>query len=283
MNLNQLKNILRECRIRPSRNLGQNFLVDGNVLDILIQSSDLSPEDNVLEIGPGLGILTEALAARAGRVLAAEVDARLAALTRNRLSECGNLEILTGDVLKNKNRLQPEVVTKLRSLEPFKLIANLPYAVAVPAILNLMKLPETDISMMVFTIQKEVGDRMLRDGQSGKSEYAGVAANTWGRVEWIKTLSPQVFYPRPRVDSCIIRITPQPDRLDRAVFGKFCSFVKKGFAMPRKTIANNLAGFLDRPAALNALSEARIPPENRPEDLSRTDWIRLFRQSSWRQ
>ncbi len=276
MNISELTQILKSHGIRPSRRLGQNFLIDGNILSIIVDCSDIGPQDTILEIGPGLGILTRELCERAKRVFAVEIDSRLARITKKRLAAFENLEILNADILKKKNQLNPDVVERLERFGPFKVVANFPYSVATPFIMNLIKLDRLQTDRMVFSIQKEVGEKLMADGSKFKSEYPGVICNTWGTPEWIKRLSSNVFFPRPAIQSCVIRIDPKPLPFERKHFSEFCSFVRTGFSMPRKKITKSLSRIFDRDVLEKALSETGTSPNSRAADISCEQWSGLF-------
>lgn len=276
MNISELTQILKSHNIRPSRRLGQNFLIDGNILSLIAESADIGPRDMILEIGPGLGILTKELCKRAQHVLAVEIDSRLARITKKRLAEFENLEILNADILKKKNQLNPDVAQRLEGFGPFKVVANLPYSAATPFIMNLIKMDQLQTGRMVFSIQKEVGEKFMADGTEFKAEYPGVVCNTWAKVEWVKHLSSNVFWPRPAIQSCVIRMDPKPLPFERKRFAEFCSFVRTGFSMPRKKFTKSLSRILDRDVLEKALAETGVSADLRAADISREQWAALF-------
>ncbi|MDO4570181.1 MAG: 16S rRNA (adenine(1518)-N(6)/adenine(1519)-N(6))-dimethyltransferase RsmA [Planctomycetia bacterium] len=235
-----------EAGITPRHQLGQNFLLDQNLLKLLVRRADIRPTDVVLEVGSGSGGLTIQMAPLAAHVVTVELDPQLYQLASEELHECSNVTILNEDILRNKNCLNPVVLEKIEEIRAqhldgeFKLAANLPYNVATPIISNLLAL-ENPPKSMTITIQKEVGDRMC--AAPGTKDYG--ALSLWVQcqadVEIVRTLPPSVFIPRPKVYSAIVHIERNLEK--RALvrdLPRFHEFIRAMFLHRRKFLRSEL-------------------------------------------
>ena len=208
-----LRNLFQQLRVRPKNKLGQNFLIDLNLLEVLLAEAELTPSDLVLEVGTGTGSLTGRLADQAGAVLSVEIDPHFYQLAQETIGYRPHVKLLNIDVLKNKNLLSPALMEPLRSawqsgkFTAVKLAANLPYAVATPVISNLL-LSDVPFERMVVTVQWEIAQRLL--SEPGCKEYGALAVlvQTIADVELIRKMPPTSFWPRPKVESAIVRIKP---------------------------------------------------------------------------
>ena len=253
-----LKQLFEQVGFTIDAKRGQNFLVDLNLLDLLERSADVRPDDVVLEVGTGTGALTERLARAARHIVTCEVDSRLAQLARDKLIDCDNVTLVEGDVLASKHRFAPAVIAAVdaaRATAPgrFLLVANLPYCVATPVISNLLALPSPFDSATV-TVQREMGERMTSAAGSHSYNALSVWIGAQCRSEIVRVLPPSVFWPRPKVDSAIVRLDLEPDR--RAAIGdlaRFHDFVRDVFCHRRKL----LRGVLVRMAAGQQSSAGR--------------------------
>ena len=243
---NEIRALLADAGLRPDRRLGQNFLVDGNLMRLLVAEADLGPRDTVLEVGTGVGNLTELLVERAGWVVTVELDARVAAVARERLADAENLDILRTDALKDKHTLSPAMVERMQSRQaevggPLKLVANLPYAAATPLVAELLlagPVPER----LVFTVQKEVADRLAAAPATRDYGPVGVLVQALAEVQVLRRLAPSVFWPRPRVSSAMVRILPSAERRSRiADLATFRATLEGLFGHRRKQAARSLA------------------------------------------
>ncbi len=267
----------QEAGIRPATRHGQNFLIDLNLLDVLLEAADLGPDDVVLEVGTGLGSLTTRMAERAAAVVTVELDPRLFQLASEELIAFDNVVMLKQDALKNKNNVHPAVLEAVRSqlaAQPgrrFKLAANLPYNVATPILSNLLLTDPTPVSMTA-TIQKELAERMT--AAPGTKDYS--ALSIWMQalcdIHVVRLLPPQVFWPRPKVHSAIVQIVPRAEKRSRiADAAYFHHFVRSLFLHRRKFLRGVLAGMvrdqLDKPSVDAILAAFGFPPDTRAEQL----------------
>lgn len=266
-----------EAGIKPRTQLGQNFLIDLNLVRLLVGSAELTPDDVVLEVGSGTGSLTALMAPEAAAVVTVELDRRLFTLAQEELAGLENVTMFNTDALAGKNRLNPEVIDAVgRQLAAapgrrFKLVANLPYNVATPIISNLLALERSPESMTV-TIQKEMADRIV--ARPGSKDYGSLSlwVQSQCRVELVRVMPPAVFWPRPKVSSAIVRIVLEPER--RAGIGDlafFHSFVRSIFLHRRKILRwgllNAFKGRLDKPAVDLLMRRQDLEPDARAEQL----------------
>jgi 16S rRNA (adenine1518-N6/adenine1519-N6)-dimethyltransferase len=234
--------------LHPKNKLGQNFLIDLNLLDLIVRRAELTYEDLALEVGSGTGGLTARLVEVAGAVVSVEIDPAFAAMVREVIPKNPRVTLIQADVLKNKNELNPLVLQAMKDLmqltgtERIKLVANLPYVVATPVISNLL-LTELPIERMIVTIQWEIAERLT--AAPGTKEYGALAVLVQSLADvWvIRRLPPTVFWPRPKVDSAIIGIGPRPAK--RARVGdvvRFRNFLRDLYTHRRKNLRGALAG-----------------------------------------
>lgn len=266
-----------EHGFHPRTHLGQNFLIDLNIVEFVVRSANLTRDDVVLEIGAGTGGMTTFMASEAGHVISVEVDQDMHLLASEATARFDNVTLLRTDALKNKNRLAPEVLETVQQQldvdgdRRLKLVANLPYHIATPVVSNLVA-TELPWTRMVVTIQYELGLRM--QARQSQSHYG--ALSVWLQaqcnVEMLKQLGPTVFWPRPKVDSAIMQITPNPQRrakiLNRAFFH---DFIRRLFGFRRKFIRSVLIGMfrkeLSKAEVDQLLESMEITPNTRAEQL----------------
>jgi len=227
--LTEIKAMLAEAGLRPEKRYGQHFLIDGNLMRMLVDEADLGPADTVLEVGPGVGNLTELLVERAGWVVAVEIDPAVAEVAGRRLAGAKNLDLAVRDILADKHTVAPEVLALLDDRRtalggppkpthqqkphagPLKLVANLPYQAATPLVAELV-MRDPPLARLVFTVQEEVAARFA--AEPGTADYGpvGVIVQALGHVEILRRLGPSVFWPRPKVWSAMVRIRPDAAR-----------------------------------------------------------------------
>jgi 16S rRNA (adenine1518-N6/adenine1519-N6)-dimethyltransferase len=263
--------------ISPATRHGQNFLIDLNLHRLIVDSADLSERDVVLEIGTGTGAITAAVAERAAAVVTVEIDGHLFELGSELLIDRPNVTMIHADALKNKNRFNPvvmEAVGEQLAAAPgrrLKLVANLPYNIATPVLSNMLACEHTPHSM-VATIQKELADRMA--AQPWSKDYGALSAwiQCQADVEIVRIMAPSVFWPEPKVESAIVRITVDPERRAAVPDLKFFhDFTKAIFLHRRKFLRANvvaaLKGRLEKSQIDEMLAEMQFADDARTEQL----------------
>jgi 16S rRNA (adenine1518-N6/adenine1519-N6)-dimethyltransferase len=275
--LTQTKRLLRHFDLKVKKRLGQHFLIDGEVLRLIISAAELTPEDIVLEIGPGLGILTKELAKKAGWVIAVELDSKLASVLKQTLASFPNVTIINEDIL----HLDPPTLlakAKVKSPPPitYKVVANLPYYITSPVLRHFLEASPKPKTMIVM-VQKEVAQAIV--AEPGQHSVLSISIQFYGKPRIISYVPARSFYPAPEVDSAILRIDlhPQP-LLPVTSEGSFFELVRAGFAASRKQIVNSLVQSLGLPKTeiLTRLERAGIIPQRRAETLTLEEWARLW-------
>lgn len=271
--LEQTKNLCKLYQIIPARSKGQNFLIREEVYDEMTVAADLKPDDMVLEVGPGLGFLTAKLAARAGKVVAVELDDKLFGILKTGLiaKKIKNVEVVNEDILKVS-------LTRYVS-EKYKVVANLPYNITS---IFLRKYLEAEIKpeLMVLMLQKEVAERIT--AKAGKMSLSSVSVQFYANAEIIKTVPKDFFWPQPEVDSAIVKIIINPPSPPFVKGGKiekeFFQLVKFGFSAKRKMLKNNLAaGFkMDQAEVEEKIIKAGFNGKIRAQELAVDDWRKLL-------
>jgi len=268
---------LRQLDLRARKRLGQRFLVDRQVLQQILTAAELAADDTVLEIGPGLGVLTGELAKKAGRVIAVELDDRLASLLKQEMAALPNVTIINDDILK----IDPaDVVPKT---DKYKVVANLPYYITSPVLRHFLEATKKP-HLMVVMVQKEVAEAIAAG--PGKRSLLSISVQFYGRPAIISQVPASAFYPAPEVDSAILHIElyPEPAVAVDNVQGFFAT-VRAGFVNPRKQLINSLTQGLGLPKAdiTNLLVEADIAPQRRAETLTLEEWAQLYQvYSKWK-
>jgi 16S rRNA (adenine1518-N6/adenine1519-N6)-dimethyltransferase len=264
------KQVLEDFELHPKKSLGQNFLHDPNTLEKIVSVAELMPEDTVVEVGPGTGNLTEVLANKARHVVAIEIDTRLQPILEERLADYSNVYLVFEDVLKT------DILT-LVGPKDFVVVANLPYYIT-SAILRHLLEPYRRPKRLVLTVQQEVAERLI--AQPDNMSLLAVSVQFYGQPQIATRLKPAVFWPRPDVDSAVVRIdTYTKPPVDVPDANLFFRVVRAGFSMKRKQLKNSLGGGLQMKsrAAAALLEQAEIDPKRRAETLSLAEWAALTR------
>ena len=266
------RKLLAQYGLEPKKGLGQNFLTDEGVLGKIVAAAELSLDDAVLEVGPGLGHLTRLLARQAGRVIAVELDGRLLPILHDQLAGYDNVELIQGDILE----------LFLSSLFPlsseYKVVANLPFYIT-SAVLRRFLTGEPSPIRMVVTVQREVAQRIT--AQPGDMSLLAVGVQFYGRPRVVARIKAGAFYPRPEVNSAVVRIDRHPTPPVKVSDAEaFFTVVRAGFAQRRKQLRNSLTAGLRRPQAtiVAALKAAGVDPRRRPETLSLPEWAAIMYQ-----
>lgn len=284
--LSFLSRTLQRAGLQPKTKYGQNFLIDLNLLNLLVDGAELSTSDVVLEIGTGMGSLTKALATRAGAVLTVEVDRDLQAIAARELASHPNVRLLCCDALRNKNHLRAELLDNIREAmsripgSKFKLVANLPYNVATPIISNLLN--ETPlVERMVVTIQKELGERIIAPPSCKDYSALSIWMQSQCDCEILRILPPSVFWPRPNVDSAIIRVIPNAVKRARIVDLEFFhTRLRAMFLHRRKFLRSQVISamheLLTKEQVDAVLAQENLEPNLRAEQLTVERMIALL-------
>jgi 16S rRNA (adenine1518-N6/adenine1519-N6)-dimethyltransferase len=264
--------------VRPRKSLGQHFLTDRRVLQRILAAAGLSPADTVIEVGAGKGVLTRALAAAAGRVIAVEIDEGLCEHLRHRLAAYPNIEPVCGDILS----LPPnELLARGQASPPYVVVANLPYYIASAVLRHFLESAQPPARMIVM-VQAEVGQSIA--APPGRMSLLSVSVQFYAQARVLFYVPPRSFRPPPKVRSAVIRldVRPQPAVAvdDRQAFFQL---VQAGFAAPRKQLRNALALGLgiDPPSARSLLDTANIDASRRAQTLTLDEWGQLYR--AWRE
>lgn len=272
------KAILEKYGFSFKKSLGQNFLIDTNILRNIVDYAELTESSAAIEIGPGIGALTEQLAKRCKKVVAFEIDQRLLPILADTLEPYPNTLVIHQDVLKAD--VAKVVKEELAGISDIMVVANLPYYVTTPIILKLLE-ENLPIRGIVVMLQKEVADRI--SARPGTKDYGSlsIAIQYYTEAETVMIVPKTVFMPQPNVDSAVIRLTKRTEPLCPVISEEFFFTVTRAsFAQRRKTILNNLTSQLPdgkekKEKILQALSQAEIEPARRGESLSIPEFARL--------
>ncbi|TAK27200.1 MAG: ribosomal RNA small subunit methyltransferase A [Chloroflexota bacterium] len=275
----EVKNLLRERRLWPKKKLGQNFLIDAEVMDDILAAADLSPEDTVVEVGPGLGLMTRELAKRAGTVIAVELDPELAHTIAEMAVQLPNIVALQGNILDLSTAEligQAQAVRPNTGIRAYKVVANLPYYITSPVLRHFLEERHKPQSMVVM-VQKEVAQRIA--AKPGDMSILAVSVQVYAHPSIVRYVPARSFYPVPEVDSAVVRL----DVYDKPAVNvddmeAFFRMIHAGFARGRKMLHNALPRGMWLPpgGAQEALEEAGIDSRRRAETLDLGEWERLY-------
>lgn len=250
--------------MKPKKYLGQNFLINQSILPTIINAAEIKTGETVLEIGPGYGVLTEALLGASAKVFAIEKDFDLIAALTRKFGNNKNIKIVHQDAL----------FFDFSHFEKYKVVSNLPFNIASPIIRKFLESTNPP-ELMVVMVQKEVAEKITAKPGNSERGVLTIAVEFYGQAEIIATVSKNSFKPMPKVDAAIIKIRPQKKSdIEPKLFFRV---VKAGFAAKRQQIHNSLAATLRLPKdkVLSILEKANIDPQKRAEDLTLQDWIKL--------
>lgn len=270
-----IKQLLDFFEFKFSKGLGQNFLIDGNVVRSISQGSGITKEENVLEIGPGFGTLTEELCMNAKKVVAVEIDERLNIVLDQTLREFDNFKLINADILKvDLKKLTQEEFGN----EEFKVVANLPYYITTPIISRFLE-EELNVSSMTFMVQKEVADRIL--AKPGNKQYGSltVFVNFYANAQMVVKAPKSVFIPQPKIDSVVVKLEMKKE-LSKCNKELFFKIVHSGFMQRRKNILNSFTSNnsfgLTKEVLGKVLDELEISTNSRAEDLSLENYLEII-------
>ncbi len=267
-----IKKLLSKYDTKPSKGLGQNFLIDKKVLQKIIEAGDIKPADIILEVGPGIGTLTYELAKKAKKIIAIEKSETMCEVLKETLKDFTNVEIINDDILK--------VSSFKFQVSSYKVIANIPYYLTSPLIRKFLETPPSggQPQEIILMVQKEVAQRIC--AKQPNMNLLAVSVQFYAEPKIISYVSKNCFWPAPKIDSAIINITPQKkSTVDPDMFFKV---VKAGFSQPRKQLVNNLTTLkkingvkLTKEEIFNWLSKNNLKSNQRAESLTIQDWINL--------
>ncbi|TFG48576.1 MAG: ribosomal RNA small subunit methyltransferase A [Candidatus Brocadiia bacterium] len=279
-----IQKLLASAGVAPNHRRGQNFLIDLNLMRLLIDAAEIHSNDVVLEVGTGTGSLTEALAEKAGLVISVEIDKVLARIAEYQLRKFTNVRLIYTDILESKNTLDHSVkdaIIKARAQYNGRLmlVANLPYSVACPAMINLIT-DEPFANCMFVTVQKEVAERMT--AKSGSKEYGPISIYlaAVGDIKILRTLKPTVFWPQPEVNSAMVSFTYSQEKSARIHSMAVLSEIVNLFMQHRRKMLKACAKFADgRLAKIHNWStifaDSCVDPHSRPETLTPENYIAI--------
>ncbi len=271
--------LLESAGVRPNKRLGQHFLIDLNLLTKLVETADAAKEDVVLEVGCGTGSLTQALAERAGKVIAVEIDPTLAQIASQQLEGKSNVQILNTDILENKHNLSSAVINAIASARKenkgrFLLVANLPYNAASGVMINLITAPldsVLSVDAMYVTVQKEVAERMTAKPDSKDYGTLSIFLNAAGDVKLLRTLKPSVFWPQPQVNSAMISFIRDKNKVLRIgnieIFSRLVGLFMQHRRKMLKAIIKFAADDFAKADWNKLFEQCGIDPRKRPENL----------------
>lgn len=265
----QIQSLLNDANTAPRHRFGQNFMIDQNLVRTVVAAGQIVAGDVLIEVGPGTGTLTEELlASPAGKVIAVEIDRDLAKMLRERFVDESRFELIEGDALAGKHELNPLLLAAVESSHA-KLIANLPYNIASPLVIELLI---AGVDLLAFTVQKEVADRLRT--KAGDDAYGPltVMVQMLAEVQVLRVLPPQAFWPAPKIDSSLVRLIRKNQLGDRA--GDFTRFVHQVFSFRRKTLRKALA--MSQIDAELLLGKTGFNGQQRPEEFTPDQFLRMF-------
>lgn len=261
-----LRGLFKKYQIRPSKKLGQNFLIDKKIVQKIIKTVNLGSQDNILEIGPGIGTLTYDLAKKAKKVIAVEKDSKMIEILKETLKDLNNIEIIQGDILSVE-----DLNLKIKN---FKVVGNIPFYLTAPVIRKFLEFKHPS-KEMILVVQKEVGKRIC--AKPPRMSLLAISVQFYAEAKIISYISRGAFWPRPKVDSAIIKIISKKQTNRPAFVDLFFKIVKAGFSQPRKQLINNLSKKLqiDKEKVKNWLLKNDIKPAQRAETLTIKNWLKL--------
>jgi 16S rRNA (adenine1518-N6/adenine1519-N6)-dimethyltransferase len=270
--LTRTKKLLKAYDLHARKGLAQHFLVDGGVVKQILAAAELSPSDTVIEVGPGLGVLTEELVKVVGPVIAIELDQKLARFLKEKMASSTNLTIVNEDVLKT----DPSQLLTSLAISDYKVVANLPYYITGAVIRHFLE-ASLKPHLMVLMVQREVAKQIT--AKPGEMSLLSVSVQFYGTPKITAKVPARAFYPAPDVDSAVLRIDVNPQlKVAMNNVDEFFRLVKAGFSANRKQLINSLSHGLDIPktAALPFLEKAGVDPKRRAETLSIEEWVKLL-------
>jgi 16S rRNA (adenine1518-N6/adenine1519-N6)-dimethyltransferase len=278
----EIKGLLGGEDFHPNRRRGQNFLIDGNLMRLVVEAAELTSDDVVLEVGTGTGSLTRMLADAAGEVITVEIDSGLERIGEAVLGGIPNVTRIHADALAGKNALNPEVLAALMSAAKkhsrVKLVANLPYSIATPLLMNLT-FGDVEFERMTFTVQYEVAERLTALAGSDSYGWVSVVVALAGEAKILRRFGPKSFWPAPTVDSALVLFRPRKEWKHGIDVARLRAFGMFDFQQRRKTVLRNVRDYLRRTGSTeipeSVLERAGIEPKVRGDQLNPQQILKL--------
>ncbi|MFA7681789.1 MAG: 16S rRNA (adenine(1518)-N(6)/adenine(1519)-N(6))-dimethyltransferase RsmA [Candidatus Peribacteraceae bacterium] len=262
----EVRQFCSKNHLRLNKDLGQHFLIDQEILDKIIQAADIQPTDHIVEIGPGIGILTAELLKRAKKITAIELDEHLIPLLKN---YTGYAILNTGHSIVNENALHVPMPQ-----EPYKIVANIPYHITSPLLRHVFLESQTPPTSMTLLIQREVAEKICDPKDAG---LLTILVGLFGEPRIVTTVPPKAFFPPPKVDSAVLHIDCfSQAKVSPHTIEEIFRLTKAAFGQKRKMLSNTLGAF---PGGMERLKCAQIDPKRRPQTLSVEEWIHLAQTS----
>ena len=276
-NIATLKRLCKELNIWPSKKLGQNFLINNNILDKIIKAGELSAQDNVIEIGPGFGVLTWELLKYTKNLIVIEKDNRLVEFLEKEIKD--KIKIISDDILKISNFQFPiskQISNSKFKILNYKIISNLPYQITSPVLWKFLDEIKNKPEIMVLMVQKEVAERII--SKPGKMSVLSVMCQFYADCELISIVGRENFWPEPDVDSAVIKLKTQTPNIKIFNTKYFFKLVKIGFSAKRKMLKNNLSAGLQIPSQdiEKILQDIKLNKKIRAQELSVQNWVELY-------
>lgn len=275
MSVKEVSNFLKDKQFRPSKKLGQNFLINPQIKQRIVNAANLQPKDIVLEIGPGVGAITSILLTHKIKLIAIEVDKRLAELLTTKLKTYNNFTLYNIDALKVD---WDKILFEYTQSSDVKLVANLPYSISSLLVLKIIR--SQLISQATIMVQKEMADRLCAKVGTHAYNMFTILVQLFLDVQKLFDVDPSNFSPKPKVQSCVIQLTkkqPVSDLYDISDFEVIDNFLHLAFSNKRKTVVNNLIAQYDKSKILNVLQQIQLPSMIRAEQISPCDLIKIMK------
>lgn len=275
MSVKEVSNFLKDKQFRPSKKLGQNFLINPQIKQRIVNAANLQPKDIVLEIGPGVGAITSILLTHKIKLITIEVDKRLAELLTTKLKTYNNFTLYNIDALKVD---WDKILFEYTQSSDVKLVANLPYSISSLLVLKIIR--SQLISQATIMVQKEMADRLCAKVGTHAYNMFTILVQLFLDVQKLFDVDPSNFSPKPKVQSCVIQLTkkqPVFDLYDISDFEVIDNFLHLAFSNKRKTLVNNLIAQYDKSKILNVLQQIQLPSMIRAEQISPCDLIKIMK------
>ena len=273
--LNETKFLINKYNIRANKNLGQNFLIDDNVINTIIDKADIEKEDLIIEIGPGLGTLTSLLLEKAKKVICIELDKRMVEILKDRFKLYESFEIIQGDILKLNLK---ELIKKNRKkYKNIKVVANLPYYITTQIVTKLLE-DELDLESITIMIQREVADRLIETPGGKNTGAITYCINYYCETETVVEVPKEAFIPSPKVTSKVIKLTIRKKTPVETNKEEMFRIIKSAFMQRRKTLLNSLTNtniFESKEKGMQILKNLKIDINVRPEKLTLEDFANI--------